>query len=51
MMGLKTVGTLTWDACNNCQNKGACDNPSLYQEGDGYNVGCADFLEQEESEE
>ena len=57
-MGLKTVGTLTWEACTNCQNYGVgafgkikCDNPSLYQEGDSNNVGCADYLSNEESEE
>lgn len=49
-MGLKTVGTLTWEACENCKSKPTCDNPNLYQEGSSDNVGCADYLSIEESE-
>ena len=52
-MGLKTVGTLTWEACETCQRvgfgQGTC--PDLYQEGDSDNVNRADYLSNEESEE
>jgi len=55
MMGLKTVGTLTFEACWNCQHgvrrHDDCNSPSLYREHDGLNVGCADYLSIEESEE
>ena len=52
-MGLKTVGTLTWNACWTCQNKATCKNPSLYQDGDSDSVSCADYLSisRDESEE
>lgn len=51
MMGLKTVGTLTWDVCESCKSIDTCENPSLYQEGKSNKVSCADYLSNEESEE
>ena len=54
-MSLKTVGTLTWEACNTCQHghkrNDDCEFPSLYREVDTLNVGCADYLSNDESEE
>jgi hypothetical protein len=51
MMSLKTVGMLTFEACETCENKISCDNPSLYKESDTDSVGCADYLSTDESEE
>ena len=57
-MGLKTVGTLTWEACKSCKREDCghgisedCEFPSLYRERDTYNVGCADYLSRVECEE
>ena len=50
-MSLKTVGTLTWDACHTCQNNATCENPNLYEEDFSNSVGCADYLSIDEMEE
>jgi hypothetical protein len=53
MMSLKTVGTLTWEACKTCQSQPTCQDPNLYQEGSSDSVSCADYLSisTDESEE
>ena len=50
-MGLKTVGTLTWEACKSCKHEGRKCIPALYKENNSDNVGCADYLSIGESEE
>ena len=46
---LKTIGTLTWEACKNCcRIVDDCEFPSLYREVDTENIGCADYLSTEE---
>lgn len=52
-MGLKTVGTMHWRACETCSHApvdGGCDiEPEFDYRSD--DVECADYLSNEESEE
>jgi hypothetical protein len=55
-MGLKTVGTLTWKACKYCRHgvDGSCDpliTPEFHCDRNNNTVECADYLENEKSEE
>lgn len=55
-MSLKTVGTLTWEACKTCQHgiDGSCDPyfaPEFHCNRNNNIVSCADYLSKDESEE
>ena len=55
-MGLKTVGTLPWEACKSCKHEmgGKCFpffDPEFHRSRDDNKVICADYLSRVESEE
>ena len=57
-MGLKTVGTLTWEACKFCRHgiDGKCLPthgfvPEFHCSRDSNQVSCTDYLSNDESEE
>ena len=52
-MGLKTIGTMHWRACESCSHApagGGCDIDPQFDYG-ADDVECADYLSTEESEE